>query len=403
MGGMALRQPPQRQLSAAEIMAKLDPAELSHEELAEEPRSEAEPDDRNFGLYVEHTVFRTVNTATPRRSLQWRSLLPQLATFAVVAIVVLGSIQGAKIFASTLQARSVVLGAATNAIAHLESAQSLIGQSNIAGSQQQLTLAQQGFSQAQQNLQSLGGLLNGVVLASVQGRSASSLIDAGSAITAAGQQLASFYSLSSELTVNVSGVSAQATQGKPQSFSSTAASAAGYLSAAHDDVQRASQDIQQVDQRSLQLQYRAAFAQYSAELPALAATLGDASGAVSMFSSLVGPGQSQSLCSLRTTTSCGLMAASLARTGSSSSTVDRFRASKFPASTTSMGSSLPVRQRLRRPARSTLQQILGGCATQTGSQTSASPRGRHRASTRRLGTRHLMQWLPSRQTFSLTS
>ena len=210
----------------------------------------------------------------------------QLATFVAVALVVVASVQGAKIFASGLAARSVVLGSATDAAAHLKQAQSLIGSRDLIGSEQQVLLAEQGFAQAQQNLQGFGGLLHGVLMASPQGKSASALLGAGQAASRAADELNAFYSATSQLTVNASGISVASST----TFSETIAAATAHLDAAQADVAQVNADIQNVDPASLPQQYQSSFIQFTTQMPSLTAAIGDASSAITMFSALVGPG-----------------------------------------------------------------------------------------------------------------
>ena len=217
-------------------------------------------------------------------NIQWGSVVRQVAMFASVALVVMGIFQGAKIVASTIQERSVVLGAATDAVDHLKSAQSLVSQRDLTGSMQELLLAEQGFTEAQQDIHGIGGLLNGLIQLNQSGRSATALLDAGQNISRTAQQLDAFYVLASGVKVTASGVVTQ------DSFSNTVQSAVNYLNAAHLNMQAASADLENVDAASLPAQYRDQFIQYRSKLPQLAAATGDAAGAIGMLGQLVGPG-----------------------------------------------------------------------------------------------------------------
>jgi len=133
-----------------------------------------------------------------------------LISFAVLALIVVGSFQAAALIASGQKLKGQVLGAADQGLAHLGEAQTALQNQDANATNEQLALALQSFDQSRKELNSNNIALQGLLDLVPQKQQADNLLQATSLLTQAGQEWAQFYQLSQSTKITPQGITAAA-------------------------------------------------------------------------------------------------------------------------------------------------------------------------------------------------
>jgi len=209
----------------------------------------------------------------------------QLGVFVTIAFAALIILQGVRIYASGQNAKTLVLGATTEGISHLEQAASLVQQQQFTDSQQQFAQAQQNFEKAQDNINSLGIVLDSILTLMPSAQKAQKLLDAGVALSRGGQDITNFYNSIQQIHYGPTGIDA------PGGFASAVHYAQGYLQKGNADLAEADSDLNAVDLSSLPTTFQQKFTSYKQQLDQATAGLNQVNQLLGLAADFVGNGQ----------------------------------------------------------------------------------------------------------------
>ena len=232
----------------------------------------------NF-IRTKHRMDAKVFSVTKSHYVRHMSIL------ILFGLLFVGLIQSARFVSAGLNTKSSVLGATTDAIAHLQEAQTLASEKDFTGSEQQFLLAQQNFSDAKSSLNGLGQFVNSSIKLTPQGKSADALLDAGDSITLAGINLTNAYTYGSTIHVTAQGFTA------PDGFYETATGTYNYLDKANEYLARAQTDLSNIDTSVLPGEYKDKFSTYQSALSSITDGMQQAADLFSLLKDFIGPTQ----------------------------------------------------------------------------------------------------------------
>ncbi len=209
----------------------------------------------------------------------------EIAGFALATILVFFCLQGARIIASSLNTKVNVLGTTDQALSHLKEAQSLIGQKDFLGAEQQLEFAERNFANARKDVSDLGIFVTSVLKLTPQGNSADHLLSAGESLSKAGIDLNNFYSFLSQINSSPAGFEA------PDGFYGTTNAALKYLASANTNLSQALSDLNAVDPETLPVNYQSNFASYKDTLSLASSAAQKSENLLRLFQQFIGSGK----------------------------------------------------------------------------------------------------------------
>jgi hypothetical protein len=138
----------------------------------------------------------------------WQQLRPgfTLATFVLLAVIIMGGFQVATLVASGQKLKGQVLGSADLGLSHLTAAQDLLQAQDTNEASARLALAVQSFEQSRADLNSNNVVLQGLLDLIPQKQDGDALLQATILLTQAGQDWTKFYELSKTVKVTPQGI-----------------------------------------------------------------------------------------------------------------------------------------------------------------------------------------------------
>jgi hypothetical protein len=208
-----------------------------------------------------------------------------LATFTLFIFFTAFLLQSGALFSKSLQATETAQDYASLALDDLKTAQALTEQKDFAGARQSFESAQKNFLSAKRDVDALGRFVNSLVKLTGAGKSAHSLLTAGSSISTAGVELNNFLAVSSQIKLTPQGFST------PDGFYETTTVARKHLSAVIYNLETAQKHLNNVDVKDLPNDLQSNFVTYKDQLDLSLVGLQKGSQIFALMQEFIGKGQ----------------------------------------------------------------------------------------------------------------
>jgi hypothetical protein len=217
-------------------------------------------------------------------ALRNRTVLVQIAVFAVALGLGAAVLQLGTAAATALHARSAVLGATTAGLQSLSEGAQLASSQQFTNSQSQFDLAQGYFLQGKVDLSSDNNLVNALIAATPQGQDAQKILAAGTSMSKAGLDLGQIDALSKGIQISAAGFQT------PDGFSQTLTAMGKYASDAELQLNDAQTQLSAVDPTLIPEQYRVQLTAADQQIQTYAQAVSEAQQLLALVQEFFGAG-----------------------------------------------------------------------------------------------------------------